>query len=147
MKSRIVSNSKIPCPHFVPVSSQPHTQCCIPEILYLFSPKIKGKRGNQVWGHFLTLIHWPSSLLFLLPNSVCSQMVPPWFLHNYCCSSKSTLSSLGSPQAPLPQCHDQIVCEYLQTRRLQKVPGQPLPLVGHPRAVKKCFPIFSENLP
>lgn len=131
-----MSNSKIPCLHFVPVSSQPHPQCCIPGFSTCSPQKSKGIMGNQVWGHFLTLNHWSSSLLLLLPTSVCSQMVPPWFLHNSCCPSESALSSLGSPQAPLPQCHDQIVCEYLQTWRLQKVPGQPLPVVGHPHAVK-----------
>ncbi|XP_074413471.1 uncharacterized protein LOC141731465 [Zonotrichia albicollis] len=77
----------------------------------------------------------------------CSPMVPAWLLPKSCCPSESTLSSLGSPQAPLPQCHDQTFCEHLQAQRLQQVPVQPVPVFGHPCTVKKHLSLmFSESL-
>lgn len=145
IESRTVSNYKVPCSYFIPVCSQAHSQTCIPEFSICSPQTVNEQQGNQARSNFLKLHHWTSSLLFLLPTSVCSPMSPPWFLHKGCCPSESTLSSLASPKAPLPQCHDQTVCEYLQAWRLQNVPGQPV-LVASGWSPSHCVKVFLSDV-
>ncbi|KAL9823545.1 uncharacterized protein GJ701_015400 isoform 1-T1 [Geothlypis trichas] len=149
--SRTVSNYKLPYSHSIPVAVRPILKAEFLNSRPLLSKK---KRDNKKasMGSFLS----NESLIFIstascsLPPSGCSPMASAWVLPKSCCPSESTLSSLsslGSPQAPPPQCHDQTVRVHLQARRLQEVPEQPVSVFGHPHTVKKHFSLmFSENL-